>query len=58
LTFFVDGREFSQVLSGSEITSNPEEVIMDNLGAGWNPGVGSTMLIQYVRTWTKRRPTR
>jgi hypothetical protein len=58
LTFFVDGRESRQVLSGSEITSNPEEVIMDNLGADWNPGVGSTMLIQYVRTWTRRLPTR
>jgi Glycosyl hydrolases family 16 len=58
LTFFVDGLEFGQVLSGSAITSNPEEVIMDNLGASWNPGAGSTMLIQYVRTWIKRRPTR
>lgn len=58
LTFLVDGLRFGPVLSGSAITSNPEEVIMDNLGAGWDPGTGSTMLIQYVRTWTKRRPTR
>lgn len=58
LTFFVDGLKFGPALSGSAITSNPEEVIMDNLGAGWNPGRGSTLLIQYVRTWTKRRPAR
>jgi Glycosyl hydrolases family 16 len=58
LTFFVDGVEFRQSLSGSAITSNPEEVIMDNLGASWDAGGGSTMLIQYVRTWIKRTPTR
>lgn len=58
LTFFVNGRESGRVLSGSEITSNPEEVIMDNLGASWNPGGGSTMLIQYVRTWSKRATRR
>jgi hypothetical protein len=58
LTFFADGFRLGPVLSGSAITSNPEEVIMDNLGASWNPGGGSTMLIQYVRTWTRRIPTR
>jgi hypothetical protein len=62
LDFYYDGQwvaTFSTGTAPNIITSNPEEILMDNVTAGtgepgWDkaPRASSTMYIQYVRTWT------
>ena len=60
ITWYIDGQVVHTLTSATtSITSSPQYIIF-NVGAGHTPAVGTTMMVDWVREWSKveRRPLR
>ena len=54
LTFYINGVKTDQFIN-SAISTDPEELVLDNVTGSWDPAPGptSTLSVDYVRVWSK-----
>jgi len=54
LTFYINGVKTDQFIN-SAISTDPEQIILDNKTGNWDPAPGptSTLSVDYVRVWSK-----